>query len=203
MTEARPGVTGFLLSSLGHLVRGGVLYWLWVLALLSVIAVGGWFYYLQLRDGLIVTNINIQRADVPEQISEAFADAIRAREDKERLENQAEAYANEVVPKARGAAARKVEDAKAYRDRVIAESQGETSRFLAVLTEFEKAPAVTRQRLYLEMVEQVLGNTNNVVMDVQGGNSLIYLPLDRLMQGAAGVKSPGFSLPESINKRIE
>ena len=155
------------------------------------------------RTGLEVTSVNTQPAKPPEQVKSAFDDAIKAREDKERLENQAEAYANEVVPKARGAAARKVEDAKAYRDRVIAESEGETSRFLAVLAEFEKAPVVTRQRLYLEMVEQVLGNTNNVVMDVQGGNSLIYLPLDRLMQGTTGAKSPGFSLPESIKKPVE
>ncbi len=155
------------------------------------------------RTGLEVTSVNTQPAKPPEQVKGAFDDAIKAREDKARLENQAEAYANEVVPRARGAAARQVEDAKAYRDRVVAESEGEASRFLAVLTEYEKAPAVTRQRLYLETVEQVLGNTKNVVMDVQGGNSLIYLPLDRLMQGSTGTGNSGFSLQDPAKKQAE
>ncbi len=145
----------------------------------------------QYRTGLVVTSVNMQPAKPPEQVKAAFDDAIKAREDKERLENQAEAYANEVVPKARGAAARKVEDAKAYKDRVIAESQGDTSRFLAVLGEFEKAPEVTRQRLYLESLEGVLRSTNKVMIDVQSGNSLMYLPLDKMLQQAPSASAPG------------
>lgn len=137
------------------------------------------------RTGLEVTSVNTQPAKPPEQVKSAFDDAIKAREDKERLENQAEAYANEIVPVARGGAARRVADANAYREKVIAEAEGEASRFLAVLTEYEKAPEVTRKRLYLETVENVLSNTNKVIMDVDSGNSLMYLPLDKLIQGSA------------------
>lgn len=134
------------------------------------------------RTGLIVTNVNIQRADVPEAVSEAFADAIRAREDKERLRNQAQTYANDVVPRARGEGARLVEDAKGYKARVIAEAEGESQRFLALLTEYEKAPQVTRERLYLETMQDVLRNTGKVVLDVKEGSNLTYLPLDRMIQ---------------------
>lgn len=151
------------------------------------------------RTGLEITSVNMQPAKPPEQVKSAFDDAIKAREDKERQENQAEAYANAVVPKARGAAARLVEDAKAYRDKVIAEAEGETNRFLAVLTEYEKAPEVTRERLYLETVESVLGNVNKVMLDVEGGNSLMYLPLDKLIESTGATakgdsKSPSFSV---------
>lgn len=140
------------------------------------------------RSGLEVTSVNTQPAKPPEAVKSAFDDAIKAREDKARLENQAQAYANEVVPKARGAGARRVEAAKAYRDKVIAESEGETSRFLAVLTEFEKAPEVTRQRLYLDAVEEVLGRTNKVILDVKEGNSLMYLPIDKLIEGTQNTR---------------
>ena len=134
------------------------------------------------RTGLEVVSVNIQDANPPEEVKAAFDDANKAREDKVRIENQAQAYANDVVPKARGAAARLVEDAKAYKSRVIAEAEGEAARFLAVLAEYEKAPEVTRKRLYLETVEDVLGNTNKVMLDVDGGNSLMYLPIDQLIQ---------------------
>ncbi|NEV60932.1 FtsH protease activity modulator HflK [Thiorhodococcus minor] len=135
------------------------------------------------KTGLLVTSVNMQPAKPPEQVKAAFDDAIKAREDKERLENQAEAYANEVLPDARGKAARIVADAKAYRDQVIAESEGEASRFTAILAEYAKAPQVTRQRLYLETMEDVLGNNGKVLLDVQeGGNSLLYLPIDQLMK---------------------
>jgi len=140
------------------------------------------------RSGLEITSVNTQPAKPPEQVKSAFDDAIKAREDKERLENQAQAYANDVVPRARGAAARQVEDAKAHRERVIAEAEGETHRFLAVLKEYEKAPEVTRERLYLDTMESVLGNVNKVMLDVESGNSLMYLPLDKLIEstGATG-----------------
>ena len=138
------------------------------------------------RSGLEVTSVNMQPAKPPEQVKEAFDDAIKAREDKARQENQAEAYANEVIPRARGGAARQVEAAKAYRDKVIAEAEGETSRFLAVLKEYEKAPEVTRQRLYLDTMEYVLSRTGKVIMDAKGGNSLMYLPLDKLMDRPSG-----------------
>ncbi len=136
------------------------------------------------RTGLEVTSINIQEAAPPEQVKSAFDDANKAREDKVRIENQAQAYANDVIPKARGAAARQLEDAKAYQGRVIAEAEGEANRFLAVLREYEKAPEVTRERLYLETTETVLSGVNKVIMDVQQGNSLMYLPLDKLIKPA-------------------
>ena len=156
------------------------------------------------RTGLEVTSVNTQPAKPPEQVKSAFDDAIKAREDKERLENQAEAYANEIVPVARGGAARRVADANAYREKVIAEAEGETSRFLAVLAEYEKAPEVTRKRLYLETVENVLSNTNKVIMDVDSGNSLMYLPLDKLIQGSArgsGTTSPSNTI--STPRRVD
>ncbi|MTW21024.1 FtsH protease activity modulator HflK [Allochromatium palmeri] len=135
------------------------------------------------KTGLIVTSVNMQPAKPPEQVKAAFDDAIKAREDKERLENQAEAYSNEVLPSARGNAARILADAKAYRDRVIASSEGETARFSAVLAEYSKAPEVTRERLYLETMEEVLSKNSKVVLDVtDGANSLMYLPIDQLMK---------------------
>ena len=147
------------------------------------------------RTGLIITNVNIQRAEAPEQVAEAFADAIRAREDKERLQNQAETYANDVVPRARGEAARLVEDAKGYKARVIAEADGESQRFLALLREYEKAPQVTRERLYLETMQDVLRNTGKVLLDVKEGSNLTYLPLDRMIQ--PGNRAEEFKAPDS------
>ena len=143
------------------------------------------------RTGLTVTNINIQDAQPPEAVRDAFADAIKAREDNVRLQNQAQAYANDVVPRARGAAARLIEDAKAYRVRVIAEADGESQRFLALMSEYQKAPEVTRQRLYLETMQEVLRNSGKVLLDVKEGNNLTYLPLDRIMQPLG--KAPGMS----------
>ena len=152
------------------------------------------------RTGLIVTNVNIQRADVPEAISEAFADAIRAREDRERLQNQAQSYANDVVPRARGEAARLVEDARGYKARVIAEAEGESQRFLALLAEYEKAPRVTRERMFIETMQDVLGNTGKVLLDVKEGSNLTYLPLDRMIRPPtvdtdSAPSSPRIALP--------
>src|SRR3569623_1192924 len=149
--------------------------------------------------GLQVTSGNLQDAQAPEQVQEAFLDAIRAREDQDRLVNEAEAYANEVIPKARGEAARLVEDANAYKARVVASAEGESSRFLQILREYQKAPDVTRQRLYIESMEQVLQNSSKVMVDVDKGSNMIYLPLDRLMQqhsaGAAAVGGSASGTP--------
>lgn len=133
------------------------------------------------KTGLVVTSVNMQPAKPPEAVKAAFDDAIKAREDKERQENEAHAYANEVVPKARGAASRRLADANAYKDRRIAEAEGESQRFTAIVQEYEKAPEVTRERLYLETLEAVMAETGKVVMDVKGGNNLTYLPLDRII----------------------
>ncbi|KRT54713.1 FtsH protease activity modulator HflK [endosymbiont of Ridgeia piscesae] len=145
------------------------------------------------KTGLEITSVNIEAAKPPEQVKAAFDDAIKAREDKERQENQAEAYANEVVPRARGAAARQLSDAQAYRERVIAEAIGESSRFLAVLGEYKKAPQVTRERLYIDAVEQMLSQTSKVMLDSEGSNSLMYLPLDKIIQSAGdGAAAPQY-----------
>lgn len=157
------------------------------------------------KTGLVVTNVNMQNAQPPEQVQHAFNDAIKAREDKERLVNEAEAYSNDILPKARGKAARMKSESEAYRDEIIAKATGETQRFLKVLTEYKKAPAVTRERLYLETMESVLGNSNKVMIDVKKGNNLMYLPLDRLQsrQGSSisleDLQNMKQSLPGSTN----
>jgi modulator of FtsH protease HflK len=132
--------------------------------------------------GILVTSVNLQDAQPPEQVQNAFADAIKAREDQQRFINEAEAYSNDVVPKARGAAARKIQEAQGYKEQVIAQAEGETSRFTKLLTEYKKAPEVTRQRLYIESMETVMAETSPVMIDVKGGNNMMYLPLDKIIQ---------------------
>jgi modulator of FtsH protease HflK len=151
----------------------------------------------QYKTGLLITSVNMQPAKPPEQVKDAFDDAIKAREDKERLENKAEAYSNEILPKARGEAARIEADSMAYRDKVIAESEGEAARFLSVLAAYQQAPGVTRERLYLETMEQVLGENPKVLVDVQQGNTMMYLPIDQLLKarGAAVPATAPSALP--------
>jgi len=131
--------------------------------------------------GLILTSVNLQDPQPPEEVQGAFEDAIKAREDQVRYRNQAEAFALDITPKARGDATRLREAASAYRDQVIAEAEGDASRFLQTLVEYEKAPEITRKRMYLETMEYVLANNNKVLMQVQKGNNLMYIPLDKLM----------------------
>ncbi len=131
--------------------------------------------------GLIVTSVNLQSAQPPEEVRDAFEDAIRAREDQQRLINNAEAYSNDIIPKARGNAARQLEEANGYEARVIAQAEGEASRFSQLLVEYTASPEVTRERLYLDTIEEVMKNTTKVMIDVEGGNNLLYLPLDKLM----------------------
>jgi len=138
------------------------------------------------QTGIVVTNVNLRDAQPPEEVQASFEDAIKAREDEQRLKNEAEAYANEVVPKARGEAARILEESVAYRDQVIAAAEGEASRFTQVLTEYEKAPEVTRERLYIESLESVLGNSTKIMLDVDSGNNLMVLPLEQLLSGRVG-----------------
>jgi len=137
--------------------------------------------------GLQVTSVNMQDAQPPEQVQAAFSDAVKAREDEQRLKNEAEAYANDILPKARGAGARMNEEATAYKSKVVAEAEGQASRFLQVLAEYKKAPEVTRERLYLDAMEAVLNSSSKVMLDVEGSGNLLYLPLDRMMGPAAAV----------------
>ncbi len=146
--------------------------------------------------GLMVTSVNMQDAQPPEQVQHAFDDAVKAREDEQRLINEAEAYANAVLPKARGAAARQIEEANAYKEQVVAQAEGEAQRFEKILAEYRKAPEVTRQRLYVETIEEVLRNTSKVMVDVEGGNNLLYLPLDRLIQST---NNPGVVAPPPVD----
>jgi membrane protease subunit HflK len=134
------------------------------------------------NSGIQITSVNLQDAQPPEQVQNAFEDAIKAREDQQRFINEAEAYSNDIVPKARGAAARKIQEAQGYKEQVIAQAQGETSRFTQLLTEYKKAPEVTRKRLYLEAMETVLSEANPIMIDVKGGNNMMYLPLDKMLQ---------------------
>nr|VFJ92223.1 MAG: membrane protease subunit HflK [Candidatus Kentron sp. H]VFJ93178.1 MAG: membrane protease subunit HflK [Candidatus Kentron sp. H]VFK00012.1 MAG: membrane protease subunit HflK [Candidatus Kentron sp. H] len=132
--------------------------------------------------GITVTSVNMQDAQAPKEVQAAYADAVRAREDEERFKNQAKAYAADIIPKARGEANAIRERSEAYRQRVILASEGETARFVKVLNEYEKAKDVTRTRLYLDAIESVMANTSKVIVDVkEGGNSLMYLPLDKLL----------------------
>lgn len=143
--------------------------------------------------GLQVTSLNMQDAQPPEEVQGAFLDAVKSREDEQRLINEAEAYANEVIPKARGGAARQLEEANGYKSQVIAQAKGEASRFTQILTEYEKAPKVMRDRLYIEAMESVMSRSSKVMVDVKGGNNMLYLPLDRITQrqAAAGSSAAG------------
>ena len=139
------------------------------------------------ESGLLVSDVNLQDAQPPEEVQAAFSDAIKAREDKERLKNEAEAYANDIIPKARGAVARQIQEAEAYREALVAKAEGEASRFSQLLEEYSRAPEVTRKRLYFETMESVLGRTGIVLVDNESANSLMYLPIDQLMKPQSGV----------------
>lgn len=134
------------------------------------------------KSGLVVNEVNLKQVQPPEAVQAAFQDAIRAREDLERKKNEAQAYANDRLPKARGTAARNLAEATAYRDQVVARAEGDAARFSALLAEYRKAPQVTRERLYLDTMQEVLGRTNKVVVDVNKANPNFYLPLDQLLK---------------------
>ncbi|QMU62590.1 MAG: FtsH protease activity modulator HflK [Gammaproteobacteria bacterium] len=132
--------------------------------------------------GIFIQKVNLEKSLPPDQVKEAFDDAIKSREDYDRYIKEAQAYANSILPQARGEAARFLQEADAYRDRAIANSEGEAKRFLKLLAEYKKAPAVTRERLYIEAVESVYANSTKVLMDVEGGNNIMYLPLDQIVK---------------------
>jgi membrane protease subunit HflK len=139
--------------------------------------------------GIQVRSVSMQSTQPPEQVQAAFDDAVKAGQDKERQKNEGQAYANDVIPRAKGAASRLQQESEGYRARMIATAEGDASRFKQILTEYNKAPEVTRQRLYLETVQQVYANTSKVMIDAKGGGNLLYLPLDKLMQTAAGTQA--------------
>ena len=132
--------------------------------------------------GLNVQQVNIEKTDPPAAVKDAFDDVVAAREDKERLQNEADRYSLSIVPEARGQAFARIQDAEAYQAEVIANAEGEVVRFEKLLTEYKKAPKVTRDRLYLDAMQSVLSNSTKVMVDVEGGNNLLYLPLDKIME---------------------
>jgi membrane protease subunit HflK len=148
--------------------------------------------------GIEVISVNLQDVSVPEQVAPAQKDAIKAREDKDRATLAAQTYANDIVPKARGLAVSVVEGAYAYRARVIADAEGETARFLALAAEYQRAPAVTRERLYLETMEQVLGASAKIIVDTKGTGNLVYLPLDKLLEQRSLQQRPASETPPTV-----
>ncbi|RRW34448.1 FtsH protease activity modulator HflK [Ectopseudomonas oleovorans] len=144
------------------------------------------------RTGITITQVNIQSAAAPREVQEAFDDVIRAREDEQREKNQAESYANGVIPEARGQAQRMLEEANGYRDEVIARAQGEADRFTKLVAEYRKAPEITRERLYIDTMQEVMSNTSKVlVTGDKGQNNLLYLPLDKMIDSRGGASSSG------------
>ena len=146
-------------------------------------------YLNKYNTGLEVVIVNIEDSSPPNQVQEAFDDVIKAREDEVRARNEAETYANGLVPEARGQAQRMLQDAEAYKEQVISEAEGDPTRFNLLLSEYQKAPDVTRNRLYLDSIQGVMSNSSKVMIDVEGGNNILYLPLDKIAESARGVES--------------
>jgi membrane protease subunit HflK len=145
--------------------------------------------------GIAISRVNVQNAQPPEQVQAAFDDAVKAKQDQERQKNEGQAYFNDVVPRARGAAQRLIEEANGYRQRVVANAEGETARFRSVLAEYVRAPQVTRERIYIDTMQQVLTSSTKIIVDAKSNGNLLFLPLDRIMamtgaggEGAATVK---------------
>ena len=156
------------------------------------------------KTGINVVQVNMDEAQPPEEVQDAFEDAIKAREDEQRIINEANAYRNDIVPKARGEGQGLLEQAEAYKTRVVKSAQGETSRFNQLLAEYQRAPEVTRERLYIDTLESVMSRSPKVMVDVQGGNNLMFLPLDQLLNRAGAGTAPrqGFSGSDSDNRSL-
>lgn len=154
------------------------------------------------KSGINVVNVTMQNAQPPEQVQAAFDDAVKANQDLERQKNEGQAYANDVIPKARGNASRLLAEAEGYKLRVENEAKGNASRFEQVLTQYQRAPEVTRQRLYLDAQEQIMSSVSKVVVDQKGGNSLLYLPLDKLL-AASGANTSGSAITQPTTIHLE
>jgi len=151
--------------------------------------------------GIAISKVTMQNAQPPQQVQAAFDDAVKAGQDKERQKNEGEAYANQVVPVAIGNAARLIQESEGYKQRVIENSTGDASRFKQVLVEYSKAPVVTRDRLYLDMMQDVLSSTNKILVDQKNSNNLLYLPLDKLIEKGSPTPSPA-PVPETPRPRV-
>lgn len=165
------------------------------------------------KSGVQITNVTMQGVQPPEQVQAAFDDAVKAGQDRERQKNEGQAYANDVIPRARGAASRLMQESEAYRSSVTANAQGEASRFKQVLVEYQKAPAVTRDRMYLETMQKIFSSTTKVMVDSKGSNNLLYLPLDKLIaqtaapasaaSDVAAIRPPASSVPPPDTTALE
>jgi len=143
------------------------------------------------KTGIAVSKVTMQNAQPPEQVQAAFDDAVRAKQDLERQKNEGQAYYNDIVPKARGTASRLFEEANGYGQRVVANAEGEAARFKSILVEYSKAPAVTRERMYLDTMQQILSSTSKIMIDAKAGSNLLYLPLDKIIQMSGAAALPG------------
>lgn len=155
------------------------------------------------KSGVYVSEVAMQEAQPPEEVKAAFDDAVKAREDEQRFKNEAEAYANDILPRARGKAARMMQEAEGYKASVIARAEGDARRFNLVAREYAKAPRVTRDRLYIETLEEVFSNTTKIFIDQKGGNNLLYLPLDKLVPEPGKRTSGETGAPEEISSQTE
>ena len=156
----------------------------------------------RVKAGIVVANVNVQNVQVPDSVQAAFNDAVKAGADRDRFKNEGQAYASDVIPKARGTASRLMEEAEGYRSRVIAQAEGDAQRFRSVLAEYQKAPSVTRDRMYLETMQQIYSNVTKVMVDSRSGSNLLYLPLDRLLQ-QSGTPAAGGAAPVVVPAPLE
>jgi membrane protease subunit HflK len=147
------------------------------------------------ESGVLVQNVTISQVQPPEQVQAAFDDANRADQDRKRQQSEGEAYANNVIPKAKGTAARLLQEAEGYKQSIIARAEGDASRFRQLVAEYNKAPGVTRDRLYLDAMQQIFSNTTKVLVDQKAGNSMLYLPLDKLLQQQGSETAPVVRAP--------
>ncbi len=145
------------------------------------------------QTGIVVSKLSLQNVQPPEQVQAAFDDAVKAGQDRDRQVNEGQAYANDVIPRARGTASRLAEEASGYKSRVVANAEGEASRFKQILQEYSKAPEVTRERMYLDTMQQILSSSSKIMLDAKGSGNLLYLPLDKLMQAAGASAAAGSS----------
>jgi membrane protease subunit HflK len=152
------------------------------------------------QTGIQVETANVEDTNPPREVQAAFDDVNKAREDEERLKNEAEAYSNGIIPEARGKAQRVIEEANAYREQVVAQAEGEAKRFEQLLTEYKKAPQVTRDRLYLDAVQNVMANSSKVMIDVEGGNNMLYLPLDKIVNSSPVATSAQQISPDVVRE---
>jgi membrane protease subunit HflK len=156
----------------------------------------------RLNAGVSIKNVNLQNVQVPEQVQAAFDDAVKAGADRDRFKNEGQAYASDVIPKAQGTAARLSEEAQGYKSRVVAQAEGDSQRFLSVYREYQKAPAVTRDRLYIDTMREVYSNVSKVMVDTRSSSPMLYLPLDKLIQqSGAGPQAPAGAATTSSRRR--